>query len=46
MLLVAGLVMAIREPRTIRRAQSTSQTVEDRSDQKHWNNDASLQWPR
>lgn len=44
-MLAVGRVMAVLGP-TIMRRYSAAPPTEDRSDSKHWNNDASLQWPR
>jgi len=44
-MLVLGLAMAVIGPRLIRgRPASNHSADEDRSDRKHWNNDASLQF--
>ena len=45
MMLVLGLAMAVIGPFLLRRSPTTSHgSDEDRSDRKHWNNDASLQF--
>ena len=43
-LLMLGLTMAVIDPFVRATAPSNHRSDEDRSDRKHWNNDASLQF--